>query len=172
MKDIDYESLFIYMSLIFAFCIFITILYGCAFSNTRGDSRVFENFLSDDDKGDVKTQVLSLLKDLETKDTTSDENKTEIKETIEKINNNNISITELKKTINLLKGMAAAGAASSSGSSGSSSDKKNDANNSDTKKTDNNNTDNNSNNTDSTYSTDNKDNKDTKDNKDMKDKKD
>lgn len=169
MKDIDYESLFIYMSLIFAFCIFITILYGCAFSNTRGDSRVFENFLSDDDKGDVKTQVLSLLKDLETKDTTSDENKTEIKETIEKINNNNISITELKKTINLLKGMAAAGAASSSGSSG---DKKNDANNSDTKKTDNNKTDNNSNNTDSTYSTDNKDNKDTKDNKDMKDKKD
>lgn len=169
MKDIDYESLFIYMSLIFAFCIFITILYGCAFSNTRGDSRVFENFLSDDDKGDVKTQVLSLLKDLETKDTTSDENKTEIKETIEKINNNNISITELKKTINLLKGMAAAGAASSSGSSG---DKKNDANNSDTKKTDNNKTDNNSNNTNSTYSTDNKDNKDTKDNKDMKDKKD
>ena len=169
MKDIDYEGLFIYMSLIFAFCIFITILYGCAFSNTRGDSRVFENFLSDDDKGDVKTQVLSLLKDLETKDTTSDENKTEIKETIEKINNNNISITELKKTINLLKGMAAAGAASSSGSSG---DKKNDANNSDTKKTDNNKTDNNSNNTNSTYSTDNKDNKDTKDNKDMKDKKD
>jgi hypothetical protein len=160
MKDIDYESLFIYMSLIFAFCIFITILYGCAFSsNYPGNSQVFENFLSDDDKGDVKTQVISLLKDLETKDTTSAENKTEIKDTIEKINNNNISITELKKTINLLKGMAAAGAAG---------DKKNDNNNSDTKKTDNNKTDNNSNNTDSTYSTDNKDNKD---NKEMKDKK-
>jgi hypothetical protein len=157
MKDIDYEGLFIYMSLIFAFCIFITILYGCAFSsNYPGNSQVFENFLSDDDKGDVKTQVISLLKDLETKDTTSAENKTEIKDTIEKINNNNISITELKKTINLLKGMAAAG------------DKKNDNNNSDTKKTDNNKTDNNSNNTDSTYSTDNKDNKD---NKEMKDKK-
>jgi hypothetical protein len=164
MKDIDYEGLFIYMSLIFAFCIFITILYGCAFSsNYPGNSQVFENFLSDDDKGDVKTQVLSLLKDLETKDTTSDENKTEIKDTIEKINNNNISITELKKTINLLKGMAAAGAASSSGSSG---DKKNDTNNSDTK------TDNNSNNTDSTDNKDNKDNKDSKDSKDSKDKKD
>jgi len=164
MKDIDYEGLFIYMSLIFAFCIFITILYGCAFSsNYPGNSQVFENFLSDDDKGDVKTQVISLLKDLETKDTTSAENKTEIKDTIEKINNNNISITELKKTINLLKGMAAAGAAGAAG------DKKNDNNNSDTKKTDNNKTDKNSNNTDSTYSTDNKDNKD---NKDMKDKKD
>jgi TolA-binding protein len=49
--------------------------------------------------------VLALLKDLETKDTTSAENKTKITDTIEKINNNNISVAELKTIIDLLKDM-------------------------------------------------------------------
>ena len=102
MKEIDYDSLFIYMSLIFAFCIFIVILYGCAFQK---NAQIHENFLNDDDKGDIKTQVISLLKDLESNDTTSSENKKEIKETIEKINSNSISISELRKTITLLKEM-------------------------------------------------------------------
>jgi TolA-binding protein len=91
------------MSLIFAFCIFIILLYGCAFTN-KG-SQIYENFLNEDDKGDVKSQVLALLKDLETKDTTSAENKTKITDTIEKINNNNISVAELKTIIDLLKDM-------------------------------------------------------------------
>jgi TolA-binding protein len=103
MKYIDYENLFVYMSLIFAFCIFIILLYGCAFTN-KG-SQIYENFLNEDDKGDVKSQVLALLKDLETKDTTSAENKTKITDTIEKINNNNISVAELKTIIDLLKDM-------------------------------------------------------------------
>jgi TolA-binding protein len=103
MKDIDYENLFIYMSLIFAFCIFIILLYGCAFANTQ--SQIYENFLNEDDKGDVKSQVLAILTDAETKDTTSAENKTKITDAIEKINNNNISVAELKKIIDLLKDM-------------------------------------------------------------------
>ena len=106
MKDIDYENLFVYMSLIFAFCIFIILLYGCAFANTQSpQSQIYENFLSEDDKGDVKSQVLAILTDAETKDTTSAENKTKITDAIEKINNNNISVAELKKIINLLKDM-------------------------------------------------------------------
>jgi len=106
MKDIDYENLFVYMSLIFAFCIFIILLYGCAFANTQSpQSPIYENFLSEDDKGDVKSQVLAILTDAETKDTTSAENKTKITDAIEKINNNNISVAELKKIINLLKDM-------------------------------------------------------------------
>jgi TolA-binding protein len=103
MKEIDFDNLFIYMSLIFAFCIFIVILYGCAFQEK---TQIYESFLNDDDKGDIKTQVLSLLKDLESNDATSSENKKEIKETIEKINNSSISISELRKTITLLKEMA------------------------------------------------------------------
>lgn len=103
MKEIDFDNLFIYMSLIFAFCIFIVILYGCAFQEK---TQIYESFLNDDDKGDIKTQVLSLLKDLESNEATSSENKKEIKETIEKINNSSISISELRKTITLLKEMA------------------------------------------------------------------
>jgi TolA-binding protein len=127
MKEIDFDNLFIYMSLIFAFCIFIVILYGCAFQEK---TQIYESFLNDDDKGDIKTQVLSLLKDLESNDATSSENKKEIKETIEKINNSSISISELRKTITLLKEMAPKKApkkdtntsSSTSGSSNSSSD--------------------------------------------------
>lgn len=109
MKDLDYENLFIYMSLIFAFCIFIILLYGCAFANTTQSggrsSQIYEGFLNEDDKGDVKSQVLAILTDAETKDTTSAENKTKITDAIDKINNNNISVAELKKIIDLLKDM-------------------------------------------------------------------
>uniref|UniRef100_A0A6C0LPL6 Uncharacterized protein n=1 Tax=viral metagenome TaxID=1070528 RepID=A0A6C0LPL6_9ZZZZ len=112
MKDIDYENLFVYMSLIFAICIFIVLLYGCAFANPRGSGGVggssgstllIENF---EGESDIKTQVLTLLKELEDKSTTSSENKTKIKEIREKINNNNINVDELKTLIGLLKDMA------------------------------------------------------------------
>ena len=92
MKDFDYENLFVYMSLIFAICIFIVLLYGCAFTNPRGSSRIIENF---EGETDIKTQVLTLLKELEEKDTTSTENKTSIKDIREKINNNSISVDDL-----------------------------------------------------------------------------
>jgi TolA-binding protein len=109
MKDIDYENLFVYMSLIFAICIFIVLLYGCAFANPRGSggsggsALIIENF---EGESDIKTQVLTLLKELEDKSTTSSENKTKIKEIREKINNNNINVDELKTLIGLLKDMA------------------------------------------------------------------
>jgi hypothetical protein len=109
MKDIDYENLFVYMSLIFAICIFIVLLYGCAFANPRGSggfggsALLIENF---EGESDIKTQVLTLLKELEDKSTTSSENKTKIKEIREKINNNNINVDELKTLIGLLKDMA------------------------------------------------------------------
>lgn len=103
MKDFDYENLFVYMSLIFAICIFIVLLYGCAFTNPKGYSLIIENF---EGETDIKTQVLSLLKELEDKDTTSAENKTTIKDIREKINKNSISVDDLKNTITLLKEMA------------------------------------------------------------------
>ena len=103
MKDIDYESLFVYMSLIFAISIFIVLLYGCAFANQRSSMLIIENF---EGETDIKSQVLTLLKDLEDKSTTSSENKKEIKDIREKINSNNITVDELKKLIGLLKGMA------------------------------------------------------------------
>lgn len=103
MKDFDYENLFVYMSLIFAICIFIVLLYGCAFTNPKGYSLIIENF---EGETDIKTQVLSLLKELEDKDTTSTENKTTIKDIREKINKNSISVDDLKNTITLLKEMA------------------------------------------------------------------
>lgn len=103
MKDIDYESLFVYMSLIFAICIFIVLLYGCAFANQRSSMLIIENF---EGETDIKSQVLTLLKELEDKSTTSSENKKEIKDIREKINSNNITVDELKKLIGLLKGMA------------------------------------------------------------------
>lgn len=136
MKDIDYENMFIYMSLVFAFCIFIILLYGCAFASGSGGSQIYENFLNEDDKGDIKSQVVSLLTELESKDTTSADDKKKLSDALEKINNNNISITELKTIIDLLKEMmpktvskkssagsgAAAKAPSSSASNGSSAD--------------------------------------------------
>lgn len=52
MKVIDYENLFIYMSLIFAIGIFVIVLYGCAFASIK-PSQIFENF-EDKDKEDLK----------------------------------------------------------------------------------------------------------------------
>ena len=95
MKSIDYENMFIYMSLVFAFCIFIILLYGCAFASgaTGSGSQIYENFLNEDDKGDIKSQVVSLLTELEGKDTTSADDKKKLSDALEKINNNNISIS-------------------------------------------------------------------------------
>ena len=96
MDNIDYESLFIYMSLIFAFSIFIVLLYGCAFAgdgfNGNGKKQTYENFVGDD--SDIKTQLLSLLTDYEKKLTDADEKK-KITDIIEKINTNKIGATEL-----------------------------------------------------------------------------
>jgi hypothetical protein len=110
MKDLDFENLFTYMSLIFAICIFITILYGCVFANamgggrTGGSSQILENFLSDD-KSDIKTQLLAHLKDFqEEKEATSSEDKKKIEDIIGKINSNSVSIEDLDTLIKLLKG--------------------------------------------------------------------
>ena len=91
MNNMDYESLFIYMSLIFAFSIFIVLLYGCAFAG-GSMSRTYENFVGDDT--DIKTQLLSLLTDYEKKLTDAEEKK-KITDIIEKINTNKIGATEL-----------------------------------------------------------------------------
>jgi len=102
----DFETLFVYMSLVFAICIFIVLLYGCAFANQRPSGfsgLIIENF---EGESDIKTHVLTLLKELEEKSTTSSDNKTKIKDVREKINNNNITVDELKTIIGLLKGMA------------------------------------------------------------------
>jgi len=110
MKDLDFENLFTYMSLIFAICIFITILYGCVFANamgggrTGGSSQILENFLSDD-KSDIKTQLLAHLKDFkEEKETTSSEDNKQLEDIIGKINSNSVSIEDLDALIKLLKG--------------------------------------------------------------------
>ena len=91
MNNMDYESLFIYMSLIFAFSIFIVLLYGCAFAG-GSMSRTYENFVGDN--SDIKTQLLSLLTDYEKKLTDAEEKK-KITDIIEKINTNKIGATEL-----------------------------------------------------------------------------
>lgn len=79
------------MSLIFAFSIFIVLLYGCAFAG-GSMSRTYENFVGDN--SDIKTQLLSLLTDYEKKLTDADEKK-KITDIIEKINTNKIGATEL-----------------------------------------------------------------------------
>ena len=91
MNNMDYESLFIYMSLIFAFSIFIVLLYGCAFAG-GSMSPTYENFVGDN--SDIKTQLLSLLTDYEKKLTDAEEKK-KITDIIEKINTNKIGATEL-----------------------------------------------------------------------------
>ena len=113
MKELDFDSLFTYMSLIFAICIFITIFYGCVFANAMGGkagsgssafgtSQILENFLSDD-KSDVKTQLLTHLKDFKDKSATSSEDKKQIEDIIEKINSNSVSVADLDSLIKLLK---------------------------------------------------------------------
>jgi len=60
MKNIDYENLFIYMSLIFAICIFIFLLYSCAFSS---GPQTIENFAEKSDKA-IKSEIVPLLEHL------------------------------------------------------------------------------------------------------------
>ena len=99
MKVIDYENLFIYMSLIFAVSIFIILLYGCAFASMK-PPQVFENF-EDKDKENLKKEILPLLK--EYKDKGTDEDKKLISQLIIKIENKTITIADLTSLINLLK---------------------------------------------------------------------
>ena len=99
MKVIDYENLFIYMSLIFAIGIFVIVLYGCAFSMIK-PSQIFENF-EDKDKEDLKKEILPLLK--EYKDKGSDADKKLISELIIKIENKTITVADLTSLIDLLK---------------------------------------------------------------------
>ena len=99
MKVIDYENLFIYMSLIFAIGIFIIVLYGCVFANTK-PSQIFENF-EDKDKEDLKKEILPLLKEYENKGTDGD--KKLISELIIKVENKTITVADLTSLIDLLK---------------------------------------------------------------------
>jgi hypothetical protein len=99
MKVIDYENLFIYMSLIFAIGIFVIVLYGCALSSIKS-SQIFENF-EDKDKEDLKKEILPLLK--EYKDKGSDADKKLISELIIKIENKTITVADLTSLIDLLK---------------------------------------------------------------------
>ncbi len=98
MKVMDYENLFIYMSLIFAVSIFIILLYGCAYSNIKPPMQIFENF---EVNKDLKSEILPLLKGYENKGTDS-ENKL-ISELIIKIENKTITVTDLTSLIDLLK---------------------------------------------------------------------
>ena len=98
MKVIDYENLFIYMSLIFAIGIFVIVLYGCAFSSIK--PQIFENF-ENKDKEDLKKEILPLLK--EYKDKGSDADKKLISELIIKIENKTITVANLTSLIDLLK---------------------------------------------------------------------
>ena len=91
MNNLDYENLFIYMSLIFAISIFIVLLFGCVFAG-GSMSRTYENFVGDDT--DIKTQLLSLLTDYEKKLTDAEEKK-KITGIIEKINTNKIGAKDL-----------------------------------------------------------------------------
>ena len=98
MKVIDYENLFIYMSLIFAVSIFIILLYGCAFASIKPPMQIFENF---EVNKDLKSEILPLLKGYENKGTDA-ENKL-ISELIIKIENKTITVTDLTSLIDLLK---------------------------------------------------------------------
>jgi hypothetical protein len=103
MKNIDYEYLFIYISLILAVSIFIIILYGCMFASVKPNPLVFENFFNKDEiDKDLKNTILTILKDYEDKSTVPEENK-HLSELIEKIKNDNITITDLKLLIDMLK---------------------------------------------------------------------
>ena len=110
MSNLDYESLFIYMSLVFAIGIFIILLYGCggvAFSGNR----VYEHFL--EYPTDIKIQIASTFSDYEKKLTDVDEKKM-INSIIEKINNDKIGVKELTFIIKELTKIHEAGAKATS----------------------------------------------------------
>jgi hypothetical protein len=102
MSNLDYENLFIYMSLVFAISIFIIILFGSA---QQSQSRVYEQFL--DYPTDIKIQVATTFSDYEKKLTDAEEKK-KINGIIEKINNNKIGIDELSVIIKELTKIAEA----------------------------------------------------------------
>jgi hypothetical protein len=104
MSNLDYENLFIYMSLVFAIIIFIIILLGSAFACGNVQSpRVYEQFL--DYPTDIKIQVATTFSDYEKKLTDADEKK-KINGIIEKINNNKIGVEELSVIIKELTKIA------------------------------------------------------------------
>ena len=106
MNNLDYENLFIYMSLVFAISIFIIILFGSAFAGGNVQSpRVYEQFL--DYPTDIKIQIATTLSDYEKKLTDADEKK-KINDIIEKINNNKIGVEELSVIIKELTKIAGA----------------------------------------------------------------
>ena len=100
MSNLDYENLFIYMSLVFAISIFIIILFGSA-----QQSRVYEQFL--DYPTDIKIQIATTFSDYEKKLTDVEEKK-KINGIIEKINNNKIGVDELSVIIKELTKIAEA----------------------------------------------------------------
>ena len=106
MSNLDYENLFIYMSLVFAISIFIIILFGSAFAcGNVQQSRVYEQFL--DYPTDIKIQVATTFSDYEKKLTDAEEKK-RINAYIEKINNNKIGVEELSVIIKELTKIAGA----------------------------------------------------------------
>ena len=106
MSNLDYENLFIYMSLVFAISIFIIILFGSAFAcGNVQQSRVYEQFL--DYPTDIKIQIATTFSDYEKKLTDAEEKK-KINGIIEKINNNKIGVDELSVIIKELTKIAEA----------------------------------------------------------------
>lgn len=104
MSNLDYENLFIYMSLVFAIIIFIFLLFGSVFACGNVQSpRVYEQFL--DYPTDIKIQVATTFSDYEKKLTDADEKK-KINGIIEKINNNKIGVDELSIIIKELTKIA------------------------------------------------------------------
>jgi hypothetical protein len=102
MIPIDYENLFIYMSLIFAICIFILLLYGCAFA---GGPQI-EKFRDGTDN--MKEQILLLLKDLKDKDTTTEDEKANLDVIIQTFSSSNVNVNDLVSIIKQLKKFAPA----------------------------------------------------------------
>jgi len=100
MQDIDYDNLFIYMSLIFAISIFIILLYGCAFSNGKSQPNILENFFGEED---IKNKILDILKKNE-KEIKNKEEKKKVTDIIDKIDNDKIKISDITLLIDQLKG--------------------------------------------------------------------
>jgi hypothetical protein len=113
MSNLDYENLFIYMSLVFAISIFIFLLLGSVFAcGSVQQPRVYEQFL--DYPTDIKIQVATTFSDYEKKLTDAEEKK-KINGIIEKINNNKIGVEELSIIIKELTKIAEENKATSTG---------------------------------------------------------
>jgi hypothetical protein len=100
MQDIDYENLFIYMSLIFAISIFIILLFGCAFSSGIMQPSILENFFGEED---IKNKILGILKKNE-KEIKNKEHKKKVSDIIDKIESDKIDIKDITLLIEQLKG--------------------------------------------------------------------